>query len=209
MFLTREIIDKHSTKNLWLNELKTLIAEIEDNTKNNPDISIESCKSLLEAIAKNILLRMDATYNEQQIKKLDVHVLLKQVGTKLSEKNIRGEYDLISRLNSVVHRIAEIRNERGDISHGRTLPKSVRSSEHFARTIKSITDGFASYLLHLFFEIDLSYKKPIRYEDNTDFNNQLDESNPLSGVSYSKALFHQDYVAYVEDLETYISEQDV
>ncbi len=208
MILTRGLIDKNITPNEWLSELETLLAEIEDNIEINPDISIESCKSLLESIAKNILLRLDATYSEQQVKKLDVHVLLKQAGNKLAEKNTEGEYELISRLTSVVHHIAEIRNARGDISHGRALPKEVRSTIHFAKTIKSLTDGFASYLLYLFLSIDLQYKEPMQYEDNPDFNYQLDEANPLAGISFSKALFDQDFVAYEEGLESYKSELD-
>jgi hypothetical protein len=185
-----------------------LLAEIEDNIEINPDISIESCKSLLESIAKNILLRLDVTYSEQQVKKLDVHVLLKHAANQLAEKNTEGEYELISRLTSVVHHIAEIRNARGDISHGRTLPKEVRSTVHFAKTIKSLTDGFASYLLYLFLSIDLQYKEPMQYEDNPDYNNLLDEANPLAGISFSKAFFDQDFVAYEEGLESYKSELD-
>lgn len=205
MQLTRAIIEMHVDANEWLSEIETLLSEIENNIESEPDISIESCKSLLESIAKNILLRLDVTYSEQQVKKLDVHVLLKQAGNKLAEKNTEGEYELISRLTSVVHHIAEIRNARGDISHGRTLPKEIRSSAHFGKTIKSLTDGFASYLLYLFLSIDLRYKEPMQYEDNPDFNYQLDEDNPLAVICYSKALFDQDFVAYEEALELYKS----
>ncbi|MFA5922605.1 MAG: hypothetical protein WC856_15165, partial [Methylococcaceae bacterium] len=98
-------------------------------------------------------------------------------------------------------------NERGDISHGKTLPKKTRSSVQLAKTIKSFTDAFASYLLYLFLSIDLSYQEPLRYEENPDFNQFLDEINPMTGgLLYSKALFHQDLTSYEEELETYKSD---
>jgi hypothetical protein len=203
MILTRKIIDREIFLNNWLDELGTLLAEIEDNVVVNPDISIESCKSLLESIAKNILSRLDVTYNEQAIKKLDVHVLLKDASNKLAENVVHGEYELITRFISVVHRMGEIRNERGDISHGRTFPKKTRSTPHFAASIKSFTDGFASHLLTLFFTIDLSYSAAIKYADNIQFNEYLDENNPIEGLSYSKALFDQDFVVYEENLAAF------
>jgi len=202
MRLTREIIQRHIYTYPWLSEAETLLFEIEENIEAEPDISVESCKSLLESIAKNILARLDATYSEQEINDLDLSQLLKRAKGSLQEK-LDGEFDLIQRFISVAHHIAEIRNIRGEISHGKTFPKIERTSSQTAKTIKSFTDGFASYLLHLFFEIDLSYQEPIKYEDNQDFNDFLDESLVLSGVVYSKALYDQDYVAYQEQLEDY------
>ncbi|MFA5923151.1 MAG: abortive infection family protein [Methylococcaceae bacterium] len=207
MLLTRNIIDINISANEWLSEYETLLLEIEVNIENEPDISIESCKSLLESIAKNILKRLDSTYSEKKASDTDVHVLLKNAKEKLLEKILDSEDDLIKRLISVVQRITELRNERGDISHGKTLPKKTRSSVQLAKTIKSFTDAFASYLLHLFLSIDLLYQEPLRYEENPDFNQFLDEINPMTGgLLYSKALFHQDLTSYEEELETYKSD---
>lgn len=205
MDLTRNIVNLYIQENEWLEELETLLLEIETNIENEPDISIESCKSLLESIARNILSRLDSTYSEMDTKDLEPSKLLKKAKDCLLEKSIENEDAFLSRLTSVVQIITELRNQRGDISHGRNLPKEVRSSTQFAYAIKSFTDGFASYLLYLFFSIDLSYQVPMQYEDNQDFNDYVDELNPLTGIVYSKALFDQDFDAYVYELDRYKS----
>lgn len=206
MILIRDLVKKNISKNKWLEELETLFLEIENNIESEPDISIESCKSLLESIAKNILMRLDSTYNAKKANNTAVHTLLANARDKLSEKIIDGEYELISRFTSAVAHINDIRNGRGDISHGKTLPKEIRSSIYFARTIATFTDAFAYYILHIFLSIDFSYKEELKYEDNLDFNNYLDELTPIVGISYSKALFDQDPVSYEEGLEQYKSD---
>ncbi len=204
MHLTRKIIDKHIINNQWLSEFETLLAEIETNIETEPDISIESCKSLLESIAKNILLRLEGGYDEKKVNGENTHVLFQEAGNALTGKKPKNEQVAIEKFISVAQHLAKIRNERGDISHGKIYPKKPRSSINFAETIKSFTDGFASYLLCLFFEIDLSYKEPMQYEDNTNFNKSLDEELPIVGIKYSKALFEQDFTDYKERLEDYI-----
>jgi len=204
MDLTRSIVNQYIQENEWLQELETLLQEIETNIEKEPDISIESCKSLFESIARNILSRLDPTYSEKLTKNLDPTALLKNAKDRLLERSIENEENLIIRLTSVVQIINDLRNQRGDIAHGRNLPKKVRSSIQLAQAIKSFTDGFASYLLYLYFSIDLTYTEPIRYEDNPDFNDYLDEENPIKGiVKYSKAFFDQDSVAYENELEEF------
>jgi hypothetical protein len=148
---------------------------------------------------------LDVSYDERKVKNQDVTVIVKGAKDKLSEK-IDGEYDLITRFTNVLHHIAEIRNSRGEISHGKPLPMGERSSVQSAKSIKSFTDGFASYLLHLLLSIELPPPEKILYEDNPKFNSTLDEEYQLGIISYSKALYEQDYVAYEEELENYISE---
>lgn len=203
MQVTKDSINHHGTQNAWLLELNTLIGEIENNVHIEPDISIEACKSLLEAIAKNVLKRLDPTHCEKKANDTDVPVLLKKAKDRLLERSQESESDFISRLIPVVQVICEIRNKRGEISHGNHLPKIERSTTQFAKSVIAFTDCFASYLLHLFFTIDLSYSENIKYEDNIQFNEYLDEINLIEGLSYSKALFDQDFVAYEENLATF------
>jgi hypothetical protein len=205
MLLTREILNNHIHANGWLGELETLIAEIEANVELEPDISIESCKSLLESIAKNILLRLDTSHDERSINDLEIPRLLKEVRIKLTER-IECESTLIERYSSALQYVAELRNSRGEISHGKTLPKSERSTIQAAKSIKSFTDGFASYLLHLLLSIEPPPPEQIPYEDNEDFNTSLDETYRLGIISYSKALYEQDYIADEEELENYKNE---
>ena len=44
----------------------------------------------------------------------------------------------------------------------------------------------------------------MEYQDNPEFNEWLDNENPIGDLSYSKALFDQDQVAYEQELENYL-----
>jgi hypothetical protein len=102
--------------------------------------------------------------------------------------------------------IGNIRNDRGDISHGRLSPKPEQSDTHFSNFVMALTDSFASYLLISFSKVSIT--KELEYEDNIDFNEWLDNENPLGNLSYSKALFTQDQVAYEEELENYLDDKE-
>jgi hypothetical protein len=203
MNLTRNIIEQHIVKYEWLSEFETVIREIESNLESEPDITIESCKSLLESIGKTILIRIDPTFNEGDATNIDFGPLMKRAKERLLEKSTETEDVLMTAMVTLAVQFSVIRNKRGDISHGRALPKEKRSSVSLAKAAKTFTDGFASYLLHLFLLLDFSYKEPIRYEDNIEFNEDLDANNPVAGIKYSKALYDQDFVAYEEALEDY------
>ncbi len=205
MLLTRKIITSQIYANDWLSEFNTILAEIEDNVEDEPDITIESCKSLLESIAKTILIQIDPTFSEGDATKIEFGPLMKKVKEKLVEVSSESEEVLMTSMVTLAVQYSVIRNKRGDISHGRILPKVNRSSINLAKSAKSFTDGFASYLLHLFFSLDLTYKSPLKYEDNPDFNDELDSTNPINGILYSKALYEQDFIAYEEALEEYKS----
>ena len=66
-----------------------------------------------------------------------------------------------------------------------------------------VTDAIVHYMLESFFRVDLSYKEEVRYADCEDFNFELDEINPINGLSYSRALFDQDNVTYMELLRDF------
>jgi hypothetical protein len=203
MKLTRNIIEQNIGKYDWLSEFETVLSEIESNLESEPDITIESCKSLLESIAKTILINIDPTFSEGDATNIDFGPLMKRAKEKLLEKSSEAEDVLMTSMVTLSVQYSVIRNKRGDISHGRILPKEKRSSVSLAKAATTFTDGFASYLLYLFLLLDFSYKEPIKYEDNDDFNDVLDANNPIAGISYSKALFDQDFVAYEEALEDY------
>lgn len=205
MLLTRKIIASHIHANDWLSEFNTILAEIEDNIEDEPDITIESCKSLLESIAKTILIQIDPTFSEGDATKIEFGPLMKKVKEKLVEVSTESEDVLMTSMVTLAVQYSVIRNKRGDISHGRILPKVDRSSINLAKSANAFTDSFASYLLHLFFSLDLAYKSSLKYEDNPQFNDELDSTNPVNGILYSKALFEQDFVAYEEALEEFKS----
>ncbi|MFD1259040.1 type I restriction endonuclease subunit R [Entomomonas asaccharolytica] len=207
MELTRKAIKEHLNDHDWLLELEEYFSIIDEKIETSPDIAIEACKSLLEAIAKNILFRLSATYKDDTSIKLPT--LFNNATQSLCEKNDETEKDFVKRINQLIHFIGEIRNDRGIICHGRVLPLEAKSTIALAKSIKSITDGIASYYIEHFCVIDLEYKDLIEYEDNEEFNNYLDEENPIenSKILYSKALYDYDYDAYYQELLDYQNEK--
>ena len=208
MQLVRTLIAQNNEKHEHFAYYETVIDVIQQHEVTQPDICIESCKSLIEGISKTILKNLDTSYNEQEIKKLDVAPLFKKAMLKLADFDEDIEIDFINRSHSLIQNFGEIRNARGDISHGRAAPKEIFSTPRFSKLVVQMTEGIVSYVLEHYFSIDLSYKQEVLYEDNPDFNQWLDDANPLGTLSYSKALFDQDNVAYFEQLLDYQAEQD-
>ena len=208
MPLTRNIIDKHEDTHEYFEYYKSIIQKIEDNQASNPDISIESCKSLIEGISKSILMRLNKSMTENKVNDYDAHAIFKECCNYLGHKQpLEREFTLQG--FNLVKRIAELRNERGDISHGKLSPKSVLSAKESAHMIMGITDSLVHYLLVHFFKIDFSSQEDIKYEEHEDFNLYLDENYPELDISYSMALFEQDPVAYEEQLRDYKDEQGI
>jgi ribosomal protein S13 len=181
---------------------EAIIEKVEENIQKSPDISIESCKSLIEGISKTILLRLDVTQTQTKVDKLDFPELYRQVCWAL-QRHSQIEVDYIHRTSAMIQRLAELRTRRGDISHGKAVPKIDRSTISSAKMIMVVTDAIAHYMLEAFFRIDLSYKEDVKYADCEDFNFELYEINPLKGLSYSRALFDQDNVTYMELLREF------
>jgi len=102
---------------------------------------------------------------------------------------------------------SEIRNRRGDISHGKLSPKEYFSDAQFSNLVMNITDNMLHYVLHCFSKVKAV--KELEYEDNSDFNNKLDSENPIGFLSYSKALFEQDSVSYEQELQDYLDTNEI
>ncbi|MFN0141640.1 MAG: abortive infection family protein [Pyrinomonadaceae bacterium] len=185
-----------------------MIEVIEQNVTKQPDICIESCKSLIEGVSKTILKALDPTVTDDDLKNLDVMPLFKKAAKKLAEFDEEIEPDFINRSGTLVENFGMLRNQRGDISHGKAAPKQYMSSPQFSGLVAQITEALAYYILDHFFRIDFSYSEEVKYEDNPDFNQSLDDLNPFEGLSFSKALFDQDNVSYFEQLLEYQTEQE-
>ncbi len=179
-----------------------IIDEIEHNIHSKPDLSIESSKALIEGICKSILLNLKTSTTRKRVDKYDFSELFKETCSALSDHS-EIEIDFIHRASSVVHYLGELRNKRGDISHGKAVPKVELSNVELAKFTATLTNGIVEYLLSIFLKIDVSYKAEILYDDNPDFNAYLDEEVYLDGVSYSLAMFDQDIIAYKEQLSVF------
>lgn len=187
----------------------TVIDVIEEKSKTEPDIVIESCKSLIEGLSKFILSRVDNTYSVRDDGK--IKTLFTKTLDKLTQLHPAPEVNtnFVENAVTLIIDMSSLRNKRGDISHGRNAPKLMSSSLHLSMLITRVTEGIAVYLLEVFLSIDLSYQEQIKYESNSAFNESLDDLYSLPyDLSYSQALFEQDYTSYEEQLQDYRTNQD-
>ena len=203
MQLTRDIINLHQETHESIDYYLLLIGQIENNVECSPDIAIESSKSLIEGVCKLILLSLDSTSSVKKFKKMQLPKMFSEACEFLGQ-HVDLEADFAHRTSSMIARLAELRNERGDISHGKAAPKECVSSVDTAKMVMGVTDSIVTYILTSYFSIDLKFKEMIAYEMNPEFNNFLDETYELEGISYSQALYDQDYDAYEEQLRDYL-----
>lgn len=187
------------------------LALVEDYIDEKPDISIETCKALIEGISKLSLHLLigdpiagkKVPVREGSTKKRDEEFqkLVKRALMELQKGRGYSDADMCNRLGSVVHYIGEIRNEHGDICHGRASLKEQVNDVNFAELVIAITDSICTYMLR---RLDLLVEKPLEYEDNPDFNQFLDDQKPLPGkIRYSRALFDQELETYALELGDY------
>jgi len=206
MKLVRSLIAQNNEKYEHFSYYEGIIDVIEEKIQSHPDICIESCKSLIEGVSKTIIKKLDNTATDGDLNKMDVMPLFKRAANKLAEFDEELELDFINRTASLIQNFGQIRNERGDISHGRAVPKEIYSSPQFSNLVARVTEALAFYVLEHFFRLELSGEVEIKYVDNPEFNEMLDTANPMGSLSFSKALFDQDNVSYCERLLDYQSE---
>lgn len=204
-----------------------LFGKARRNIAAHPDISIETSKALLEGISKTIILGLDPNATRDDLDKKDVEPLVKIAGRLLRENDDVIEDNFVNRVCGLAHSLGALRNARGDISHGKAVPKIQESDRSFARLCLQMTDAVTFYMLQSFFtrtappaatdligdeaaEADLlpGGIPDTPYDDNPVFNEELDRQYPLDGkLLYSDALYRLYYEDYLIELEAYIDAQ--
>lgn len=207
MKLTRNIINEHIEVFENFQYYHTILDLIENNINTNPDISIESCKSLFEGISKSILSALDINYSASEIEDKTVQQLVKRMFKKLKEFI---EIEELNYISVFVSEIGTIRNKRGDISHGRPAPKEISSDVNFAKMVVSSTDNYVFYILKLFFSIEIANENQYKYDDYDEFNEWLDEQDTAGFFSsYSLALYEMDYIRYEQELQNFYPDLEI
>lgn len=199
---TKVILKKLEAEYSNIDYYTIIIDKIENNVNDNPDIAIESCKALLEGLSKFIWNQVDSAYDSAKADKMAFHVLVRESMNKLADLNKDIELDFVNKVNKLIVSIGELRNRRGDISHGKLSPKEYFSDTQFAHLVVNITDNMLHYVLHCFSKVTVV--KELEYEDNPEFNEKLDAENDFGFLSYSKAFFEQDLVAYELELQDHL-----
>lgn len=178
---------------------------IENYIEEKPDISIESCKAVIEGISKlslHILKQESLSAHKNE----NLSPLSRRALDALQEGKGFSDTRLCSKLTSVVEYIGIIRNDHCDIGHGRASLKEQVNDADFAELIIGITESLGTYMLR---RLDYLADPVLEYDDNSNFNDYLDELNPMpDNVLYSKALFEQWPETYEIQLGDYKLEFD-
>ena len=142
--------------------------------------------------------------------------MVSKAATLLQKNDDVYEKGFISAITKLGRCIADLRNSRGDLSHGKCIPKELANDGDLSRLLREITESLSRYLISSFFSFELekidkeseTEEERIRYDDNQEFNDLLDEEYPYEGkLLYSQALYELYYEDYEIRLQTYLDEQ--
>lgn len=199
----RELIERHSDENSEFRYYLPIIEKAERNEELHPDITIECCTSLFQGVSKTIVNRLDPPEDSKAFADGSVQIQVRTALRCLAAGDDIIEIDFPRRAESLVQIIAELRNQRGDISHGRAVPKELQSDRSLARLVLNVTEAVLRYMLASFFAIQPERTIAPPYEENEEFNAYLDTDSDLPGkLIYSRALYDQfpeDYVIQLKD----------
>lgn len=221
----RDLIIKNKKRWPDFEHYLPIIDKAESDLDIHPDISIEKSKALIEGICDSALKYLDNQYSKEWIKTASLGQKFNKAKAKIAEYEVDLEDTFLESANQLIHQvgvvtveIGRLRTIRGDISHGKAVPKEFASNPHFARMIYNISEGVCYYFLHVLFSVDLNYKKELDYEEYKEFNQVLDidyaEANqdrgldiPFNDFLYSKALFDQKPSEYEMQLRDFLDGQ--
>jgi hypothetical protein len=194
------------------------IKALEDAVGTNASLAFDHAKALIESVCKTILRdRGQAVSNEDDLPKLfgntldqirvlpDAHTADRETGRSIRKT--------AGALYTVVQGICELRNRQGFASHGKlaeTQPLEIVQAELVARS----ADAVVSFLFkaHRSYAVPAARPKRVEYIDNQGFNTSVDDSHEpikIFSLSYrpSEVLYNVDYEAYVESLNSYLSQE--
>jgi len=204
----RELIERYSSEHKEFLYYIAIIEKAERNEIEHPDITIECCSSLFQGIAKSIVHRLDPNCDREAFEKLHIHQQVKVAARWLRENDDVVEDSFVANCETLARNIGTLRNARGDISHGRAVPKELQSDRSLARLILNMSEALLRYMLASFFALQPPADDDVPYEVHSDFNDYLDREYPLEGKPlYSLALHQQYYEDYLIRLAAYRDDQ--
>ena len=140
MMLTEQLLKDLPSRFSDFEYYYVILEKIAENRLSNPDIAIESCKSLVEGVSKSILKYTTKSYIDTQKPTEDLCPLFKKAINALAERDAPIEEVFTKSVGNLIHQLGTIRNERGDISHGKSAPKRTNSSPQLANLVVQATD---------------------------------------------------------------------
>ena len=181
---------------------------------NDPALTLDTSKALLETILKTILKDRVANPNLSQ----DMGPLYKDVKANLvfnRDAKARGIFEKL--IGAIVHNVPELRNEFGASSHGKDGHYVSPIEMPEAEMVAYLVDGVSGFLLRKNRLLaNPEYSQRIYYMDHEEFNDYLDTSydpidlkiNNSSPIPYSKILFDQEPEAYKESLLQFLNREE-
>ena len=174
-----------------------------------PDRCIENCKAIFEGICKALVLRMDKGVDRKKAGSFNLPKLVDRTVEQIERHDAAGDFPS-AMVRELAKTLGPLRNDRGDIAHGRAAPKEEASCERLSRYLLTNTETALRYMLEIFYEQPGVLEETnvgipqIDYEDNPEFNKWLDAGEYSGGrVLFSRALYEQDYESYLDQLDTY------
>ncbi len=154
-----------------LNPLKERINQIKGLENYNDVIDIS--KALIETILRTILDERKIEYkSEDDLKKLLNHFLSNITYFDEVEGNVVTK--LRAGLSTILDSIKEIRNDKGEISHGKSI-YHLQTKKELARFIFENSCSFCGFIWSVHRNYDLD-KLELKYEENQTFNDWIDDS---------------------------------
>lgn len=200
-----DLIERHSPEESDFRYYIPIIEKAERNEIEHPDITIECCASLFQGIAKTIVYRLDPPSDKPQFERESIQRQVKAAFRSLEQSDDAIELAFPVAIENMIRIVGELRNSRGDISHGRVVPKELQSDRSLARLVLNVSESVIRYMLASFFAIRPAALPEIAYSQNEAFNDYLDERFPLEGKPlYSMALYQQYYEDYLIQLEAFL-----
>ena len=181
----------------------------------NMGVSSDCCNSLLQSICRTIITQIDSVEIDK-LNSLRTDELIRRAVKLLQKNDDVYERDFVVQLGKTGISINGIRNSRGELSHGRHIPKELINDQDLSRLLREITESISRYLISSLFSFKLEQIKEepeiekdlIRYEDNPEFNEFLDEDYPYEGkLLYSQALYTLYYEDYTIQLQDFLDQQ--
>lgn len=209
MFRLRECIQN---KDRW-SELNSFILLIEENEIANPNIALDSAKTLLESISKTILNDKSVSFDADS----NLGWLVKQafsslpVFSKLGVEDVNSAKSILGSFENITRCVGEFRNTHGFFSHGQDL-QSEKFDKYLVSLVISSVDVLSSFLIMSHAE-DLKDRSRIYYEEHDEFNRYLDSTSEeypvVQGIQLmpSRALF-TDPIAYQDQLNEFVNEKN-
>ncbi len=210
MRTVKELIERYSGQHKEFLYYVPIIEKAERNEVEHPDITIECCGSLFQGIAKSIVYRLDPACDRLAFEDKSLHQQVKAMATLLKANDDVFEDEFVRNCETLSRNIGTLRNSRGDISHGRAVPKELQSDRSLSRLVLNLSEALLRYALASFFALQSQPEDEVDYDENPDFNDFLDEEYDFGGKPlYSLALYQQYREDYLIRLEEYREAQEI